>query len=477
MSKDTVDGPEIIQNISEHANLSTDIATKLRACIGEQQIFDTAVHWARQGTNCDRAVIYSLQATDRGKIVAESVLAPHISTLGRTIIDPCFEVRYIDKYQKGRVRAIADIHQAGMTPCYIENLEKIGVKASLVVPLLGAANRLHGLLVLHQCSETHAWSQSEIDLAIQVANHAGYALEYLSQRQECDRLRSELQKATRWQQLLPKIEQKLQASRNRLEVLQITVNQTKDLLPCDRVLVYSLMDSSQGKIIAEATQSTLTPLMGRTIYDPCFDYRYIEKYKNGRIRAIDNIYQAGMTPCYVESLSDIGVKSHLIAPIIINDNQLVGLLVAHSCFEFRQWQPEEVEKFQQLATQAGLALTAARLKEKQAKLMANIATLTEVESNLRNTLDRSNQVENLAIKFATILGEIHTLSRLLNQETIEFMESDLRDPAEAKRLLQIIARRLKDNVDSWGVLQEQWTPQQSEISHLLASTLELIEQC
>jgi GAF domain-containing protein len=477
MSKDTVGYPDIIQNVSAYANLSTDIATKLRACISEQHIFDTAVHWARQGTNCDRAVIYSLQATDRGKIVSESVIGPYTPTIGRTIVDPCFEARYIDQYQKGRVRAIANIYQAGMTPCYIENLEKIGVKASLVVPLLGAANRLHGLLVLHQCSDTHAWSQSEIDLAIQIANQAGYTLEYLSQIQECDRLRAELQKAAKWQQLLPKIEQKLQASRNRLEVLQITVNQTQELLQCDRVLVYSLMNSSQGKIIAEATQSTLASLMGRTIYDPCFDYRYIDKYKNGRLRAIDNIYQAGMTSCYVESLSDIGVKSNLVAPILINSNQLVGLLVAHSCFEFRQWQPEEVERFQQLSTQAGLALTAARLKEKQAKLIANIAILTEVESNLRNALNCSSQVENLALKFATILGEIHTLSRLLTQETSESIESNLKDPAEAKRLLQIIARRLKDNVDSWRVLQEQWTPQQSEISQLLASTLELVEQC
>jgi GAF domain-containing protein len=473
MSNDAISYPDIIQNISEQANLSTDIATKLRACTNEQQIFDTAVHWARQGIGCDRAVIYSLQASDHGKIVAEVVLAPYSPTIGRTIIDPCFEARYIDKYQRGRVRAIANIHQAGMTPCYIENLEKISVKASLVVPLLGAAKRLHGLLVLHQCSAPRAWSQSDIDLAIQIATHAGYSLEYLSQIQESDRLRNELHKAALWQQLLPKIEQKLQASHNRPEVLQTAAQQTQLLLGCDRVLVYSLQTNSQGKIIAEVTQNALAPLMGSTIYDPCFDYRYIDKYKNGRVRAIGNIYQAGMTPCYIETLSKIGVKSNLVAPLLINDNQLIGLLVAHSCFEFRHWQPEEVEKFQQLAIQTSIALTTARLQEKQAKLRATIATLTEAESNLRSALSHSNQVENVATEFSTILNEVHTLSRLLNQETIE---STQENPAEAQRLLQIIARRLQSNVDSWQALHEQWTPQQSEIGRLLAATLELIDR-
>jgi GAF domain-containing protein len=466
-----VEYPDIIQNIAEQANLSTDIATKLRACTDEQQIFETAVRWARQGTGCDRAVIYSLQARDRGTIVAESVQAEYPKTLGRTIFDPCFEARYIDQYQKGRVRAIANIRQAGMTPCYIENLEKIGVKASLVVPLLGAANRLHGLLVLHQCGSTYSWSQADIDLAIHIATHSGYGLEYLAQVQECDRLRAEIHKAAAWQQILPKIEKKLLASRSRLEVLQIAVQQTQQLLQCDRVVAYSLQASSQGKIIAEVTQSSLAPLLGRTIYDPCFDYRYIDKYQNGRVRAIDNIYQAGMTPCYVETLSNIGVKSNVVAPILVN-GQLIGLLVAHHCFEFRDWQPEEVKKFEQLASQTGLALAAARLQEKQAKLRTTIAVLTKVEGNLRSALHHSNQVETVAMEFSTILGEVHTLSRLLNQESAESSEQD---PLEAQRLLQIIARRLQSNVESWQALQEQWPPQQSEIGRLLTSTLASID--
>jgi GAF domain-containing protein len=466
--------PDIIQNIAEQTNLATDIAAKLRACANPQQIFETAVRWARQSTDCDRAVIYSLQAQDRGTIIAESVDGNYPQTLGRTIVDPCFEARYIDKYQQGRVRAIANIHQAGMTPCYIENLEKIGVQASLVVPLLGAANHLHGLLVLHQCSSTRHWSQADIDLAINIATHSGHSLEYLAQVQECDRLRAELQQAAAWQQILPKIEKKLRASCNRIEVLQIAVQQAQSLLQCDRVVAYSLQASSQGKIIAEATQNALAPLIGRTIYDPCFDYRYTEKYQNGRVRAIDNIFQAGMTPCYIETLSNIGVKSNLVAPILVKE-QLVGLLVAHHCFEFRTWQPEEIAQFQQLADRTGLALNAARLQEKQFQLRSTIATVTAMEGSLRQALGHSQQVSAVASELTKILGEVHTISRLLDRECQASPAMGESDPAEARRLLQVIARRLHSNVETWQSIQEQWPLQQSEATRLLAAALAAIE--
>ena len=47
------------------------------------------------------------------KIVAETVTPGFSQTLGMTITDPCFEAGYIEKYRRGRVRAITDVHQGG----------------------------------------------------------------------------------------------------------------------------------------------------------------------------------------------------------------------------------------------------------------------------------------------------------------------------------------------------------------------------
>ena len=474
MSRDTASYPDIVQNTSEQANLLTDIIAKLRDCDQESQLLNTTVNLVREFIRCDRAVIYNLQATDRGKIVAESVAEGYPKTLDTVIVDPCFEARYIDKYQMGRVRAVGNIYQAGMTSCYIENLEKIEVKATLVVPILSADNELYGLLVLHQCAVPREWQSNEIDLAIQIASQVGYAMVHLAKSIECAKLRDELRQVNEWRELMPKINERLYASRNRLETLQIAVSETQRLLKCDRVVVYSLQASSMGKIAVEVTQPALAPILGRVIVDPCFGYHYSEQYQNGRVRAIDNIHTAGMSHCYVETLNKIGVKSNLVAPVLLDNGVLLGLLVAHHCFEYRHWPAADIERVRQIAMQTGLALTSARMREKQTMMQAATKTMSAAEGNIRSALQANASSQLSAEELAAIMAEMRSLTRMLEQET---MESTQKSTLEAQRLIHIIARRLQGNVDRWQTMQQAMEPQQQQVAELLQTTLNLIESC
>jgi GAF domain-containing protein len=476
VENDSTDYPDIIQNISEQSNFLTDIITRLRNSESEIQILNTTVNSVRAAIKCDRAVIYSLQAADRGKIVAESVAAEFPQTLNTVIVDPCFEARYIDQYQMGRVRAISNIYQAGMTPCYVDNLEKIGVKANLVVPITTAADELYGLLVLHHCNDFHQWQSPEMDLCIQVAAQVGYALVNLTKSIECNNLRQELQRINEWHELLPIINKKLYTCKNRLEVLQIAVSETQRLLQCDRVVVYSLQPNSMGKISAEVAKASLASILGRTMADPCFEYRYIEKYQNGRVRAINDIYNAGMTECYVESLAKIGVKSNLVAPMLFDNGILLGLLVAHSCFELRDWQPVEIERVRQIALQAGMALTNARMREKRDIMQMATKTLMDAENNIRLAIKANVAMRVSEDELLGLIKEMRNLSGLLEQET---MESGEKTAAEAQRLLNILANvnRLQGHVDRWQGLQQKVEPQQQQLAELLETTLQSIENC
>jgi GAF domain-containing protein len=476
VTSDLTNYPDIIQNVSEQSNFLTDVIAKLRSSASESEILDNTVKAMRTAIKCDRAVIYSLQAPDYGKIVAESVATEYPKTLDSTIIDPCFEARYIDKYQMGRVRAISNIYQAGMTSCYIDNLEKIGVKANLVVPIINADNQLYGLLVLHHCSDFRQWQSAEIDLCIQVAAQVGYAMVNLSRSIDYSNLRQELQRINEWHELLPVINKKLYTCNNRLEVLQIAVSETQRLLQCDRVVVYSLQADSMGKIAVEVTKPSLSPILGRTMIDPCFESRYIEKYQNGRVRAIDDIYQAGMTECYVESLDSIGVKSNLVAPILFDNGVLLGLLVAHSCFEFRQWQSVEMERVRQIAMQAGMALTNARMREKRDVLKAATQTLTDAENNLRLAIKANVAMQVSETELSGVIKEMRNLRGLLEKET---MESGEKTAAEAQRLLNIMGNtnRLQGHVDRLQSTQQEVEPQRQQLAELLETTLQSIEDC
>ena len=65
--------------------------------------------------------------------------------------------------------------------------------------------------------------------------------------------------------------------------------------------------------------------------DSCFSLTYMEKYQNGRVKAVDNIYEeASLTPCHRAQLEFYEVKAKLVVPLM-NEGKLMGLLIAHQC--------------------------------------------------------------------------------------------------------------------------------------------------
>ncbi|MEM7555641.1 MAG: GAF domain-containing protein, partial [Cyanobacteria bacterium P01_A01_bin.84] len=78
--------------------------------------------------------------------------------------------------QNGRVKATDNIYEANLSSCYVEELEKLEVKANLVAPIINQG-RLLGILVAHQCSQPRHWQEHEIKWFSQIAMQVGFALE------------------------------------------------------------------------------------------------------------------------------------------------------------------------------------------------------------------------------------------------------------------------------------------------------------
>ncbi|MEH2239543.1 GAF domain-containing protein [Nostoc sp.] len=111
-------------------------------------------------------------------------------------------------------------------------------------------------------------------------------------------------------------------------------------------------------------------LAGAKIHDPCFTQGYVEKYQSGRVVAINNIHESGLSDCHINLLESFAVKANLVAPII-KDEQLFGLLIAHQCSEPRNWQQSEIDLFSQIAMQVGFTLDHARLLQAYEAAEAN----------------------------------------------------------------------------------------------------------
>ncbi|WP_035139496.1 methyl-accepting chemotaxis protein [Fischerella sp. PCC 9605] len=177
------------ENEAKLAQLVNKITFRIRGSLDTAQILNAAVTTMREAIQADRVVVYSFDENWMGKIVAECVGDEWPSALGTEIPDPCFARDYVDKYQRGRVQALENIYEAGLTACHIAQLEAFEVKANLVAPIL-LNNNLYGLLIAHQCDRPRKWKESEINLFKQVAIPIGYALEQAHILEQVHRARS-----------------------------------------------------------------------------------------------------------------------------------------------------------------------------------------------------------------------------------------------------------------------------------------------
>ncbi|MBX2865246.1 MAG: GAF domain-containing protein [Leptolyngbyaceae cyanobacterium MAG.088] len=345
-------------SMSNRLQVVTAAFQTIHTKLSEDEIYTSIVEDVRNVLNLDRVVVYGLDGDFNEIVMAESVAPGWPNAIGTFIPDPCFQARYIEKYGNGRVKSIYDIHSQGLSPCYIEQLDTLEVKALVVAPIV-CNQQLKGLLIGHQCNSPRDWQTFEVQWFKQIAAQVGFTITNLKLSNEHDSLQQQANTQIQWMQLFTETVQNIWILDDPDEIFNTTVRSVRNILDADRVIVYGLNKQSQEVVIAESIVPDWPSSIGAHIPDPCFKARYLDKYRKGRVKAIENIYEANLSPCYIEQLAVLKVKALLVAPIVSRD-QLVGLLIAHQCYGARVWQEFEVQWFTQIATQVGLALDKAQ---------------------------------------------------------------------------------------------------------------------
>ncbi len=211
------------------------------------------------------------------------------------------------------------------------------------------------------------------------------------------------------------------------DIYKTAVREIRQALKTDRVIVYELdPETWQGIVVAESINGIWPKMHGVKIDDPCFRERHVETYKEGKVRAISNIYQEPSlinNSCYVQMLEKYAVKGNLIAPII-TDNNLHGLLIAHHCESPRVWQQPEIDLLQQTAIQISYALEQAQLLEELEKAKVIAQQDSEAERGQKETLQMQllellSDVEgaargDLTVRADVTAGEIGTVADFFN---------------------------------------------------------------
>jgi methyl-accepting chemotaxis protein len=294
-------------------------------------------------------------------------------------------------------------------------LDRLEVKANLVVPIVGGET-LVGLLVAHQCSGTRVWQQSEINYLKSLATQVGLSLAGVSL---AGQKAAEAERAGQLNEITSRIRESLKIE----DIYNAALTGVRETLSTDRAVVYLFDENWQGTIVAESVGRGWPKALGANIADPCFAEQYVEKYKRGRVKAVENIYDAGLTKCYLGQLEPFKVKANLVAPIIA-DGKLLGLLVTHQCSSTRPWQESEITFFKQVAIQVGFALDQAALLEQreQARIAAEAVSgeqRLQKEALQLQLLELLSDVEgaargDLTVRADVTTGEIGTVADFFN---------------------------------------------------------------
>lgn len=159
------------------SKLFAEIALKIRKTLQIEEILQTTVTEVQKILSCDRVLIYRVFANGTGRTITESLTPGWSSVLDIPFPEEVFPREYQQQYTQGKVKAIADVEAEyrQMTPCLIEFLAKLYVKAKLVVPIVQQES-LWGFIIAHQCARTRKWQEFEIDLLQQLATQVGIAL-------------------------------------------------------------------------------------------------------------------------------------------------------------------------------------------------------------------------------------------------------------------------------------------------------------
>ncbi len=358
---------EMAQNIQTNDNLlrlGTDVANLLQEITSSitldqddvDNVFNQAMAKIKLFLSVDRIVVYRFNPGWSGYISHESYDPRFPSALKEEITDPCIPQELRNAYVNGRIVPTEDVLNAGFSSEHLALMQRLKIKANLVVPILNQS-QLFGLLIAHDCQSTRKWSDQEKGFMNQIAIRFGIILDRVSI------LKAQINAARRSEQL-KEITLFIASGLNRQEVLELSVREIQPAMKGDRVIIYEFDSDWQGTITAEAVVQGYPKALGSTIKDPCFAQNYVKRYTQGRVQATSDIYNAGLTPCHLKQLEPFEVKANLVAPILVN-RKLIGLLICHQCSGVRNWDQGEIELFTQLATQVGLGLERVNLLESQ----------------------------------------------------------------------------------------------------------------
>jgi diguanylate cyclase (GGDEF)-like protein len=199
---------------------------------------------------------------------------------------------------------------------------------------------------------------------------------------EYQQIQDLLQQQAEREHLVLDIANKIRQSLDLDYILDTLATEVRQVLGCDRLFLFQFDDHWAGTVVVESVSDPVYSILGEWIDEPCFRNEYVKLYRQGRIRAIDDITQVGLHACHLEMLQQYQVKSNLVLPILYQED-LWGLMIAHQCDAVRHWQPSEITLLKEIVVQAAIAIHQGELYQDLQTANASLEQLAHLDGLTR----------------------------------------------------------------------------------------------
>ena len=283
---------------------------------------------------------------------------------------------------------------------------------------------------------SYRWIYDEVKLVKDAAGIpvecVGYGVDITARKQ----VELALQQQLKRERLVNSIQERIRSSLNLEEVMTMAVEEVRQFLSTDRTVIYRFNPDWSGFIAVESVADDTMPILGIDINDSCFREGYVSFYQQGHLRAIDNIYTAGISECHINLLRQFEIKANLVVPLLQGEN-LWGLLIAHHCRSPRHWDSSEIESLKQISVQLAIAIQQSTLFE-QAK--TEIVERKLAEAALQKAVVAADKANRAKSEFLSSMShELRTpLNAILGFSQVMVRDSSLNN--QHRQHLEIINR-------------------------------------
>jgi two-component system, sensor histidine kinase and response regulator len=230
-------------------------------------------------------------------------------------------------------------------------------------------------------------------------------------------------------------------------IFNATTEQLRQVINCDRVVVYSFNDDWSGQFVAESVGSGWKSLIEQHNIDANLTESAFEKddcvvrhmdsndnqvldthlqdtqggaYSRGAsFLCVPDIYSVGFETCYIALLERFQAKAYITVPIFCG-SKLWGLLGSYQNSGSRQWKTGEINIVVQIGNQLGVAL-------QQAELLAQMQLQSQALQKAAVAADAANRAKSeflasMSHELRTPLNAILGFTQLMSRDNNLYKE-------------------------------------------------------